>query len=98
MQPTREAPSMTSYTITAAAIECYTDALGQFEHLLGGLTHEEMQRVTHGELEALVQSEGGELLRRLMQGHFDQRSAEEPVHEQHRRMSGLCLNKRQGTN
>ena len=72
---------MTSYTITATAIEHYADALAQFEHLLGRLTHEENQRLTHGELESMVQAEGGELLRRLIQGHFDQRSAEEPIRE-----------------
>jgi hypothetical protein len=49
---------MKSYTITAAAIEHYADALAQFEHLLGRLTHEETQRVTHGELEAMVQAVG----------------------------------------
>ncbi len=72
---------MTSYPITATAIEHYADALAQFEHLLGRLTHEETQRVTHGELEALVQAQGSELLRRLIQGHLDQRSAEEPMRE-----------------
>ena len=72
---------MTSYAITAAAIEHYADALAQFEHLLGRLTHENSQRVTHGELEAMVQAEGGELLRRLIQGHLDQRSVEEPLRE-----------------
>ena len=72
---------MTSYTVTAAAIEYYTEALGQFEQLLGRLTHKETQRMTHGELEALVQSDGNELLRRLIQGHFDQRGAEEPIRE-----------------
>ena len=72
---------MTSYTVTAAAIEYYTEALGQFEQLLGRLTHKETQRMTHGELEALVQSGGNELLRRLIQGHFDQRGAEEPIRE-----------------
>jgi hypothetical protein len=72
---------MTSYPITAAAIEYYTDALAQFQHLLSRLTGEETQRMTHGELEALVQSDGNELLRQLMQGHFDQRGAEEPVRE-----------------
>ena len=35
---------MTSYAITATAIESYADALAQFEHLLGRLTHEETQR------------------------------------------------------
>ncbi len=72
---------MTSYAIAATAIEHYADVLAQFEHLLGRLTHEETQRVTHGELEALVQAEGGELLRRMIQGHLDQRSAQEPIRE-----------------
>ena len=72
---------MKSYTITATAIEHYADSLAQFEHLLGRLTHEETQRMAHGELEAMVQAEGGELLRRMIQGHFDQRGAEEPIRE-----------------
>jgi hypothetical protein len=72
---------MTSYTITAGAIEHYADALAQFEHLLGRLTGEEAHQATHGELEAMVQAEGGELLRRLIQGHLDQRGREEPMRE-----------------
>lgn len=72
---------MKSYTLTATAIEHYANALAQVEHLLDRLTHEENQRLTHGELESMVQAEGGELLRRLIQGHLDQRSAEEPVRE-----------------
>jgi hypothetical protein len=72
---------MTSYTISAAAIEHYMDALEQLEHLLGRLTHEETQRMTHGEVESLVQLEEVELLRRMIQGYFDQRSAEEPIRE-----------------
>ena len=35
----------------------------------------------HGEVEALVKAEGSELLRRMIQGYFDQRSAEEPIRE-----------------
>ena len=70
---------MTSYAITATGIEHYADALGQFEHLLGRLTGKEAQRATHGELEALVQAEGSELLRRLIQGHLDQRGSEEAL-------------------
>jgi hypothetical protein len=72
---------MTSYTISSGAIEHYTAAHEQFEHLLGRLMHEETQGMRHGEVESLVQTEGGELLRRMIQGHFDQRSAEEQVRE-----------------
>jgi hypothetical protein len=70
---------MTSYTIAAPAIEFYADSVAQFEHLLGRLTHTEAQRMNHGELEAIVQAEGSELLRRMVQGHLDQRSAQEPI-------------------
>ena len=72
---------MTSYPISTAAIEYYTDAREQFEHLLGRLMHEETQGMMHGEVETLVKAEGGELLRRVIQGYFDQRSAEEPIRE-----------------
>jgi len=72
---------MTSYASTAGAIEHYADALSQFEHLLGRLTGEEAQRASHGELEAMVQAQGSELLRRLIQGHLDQRAHEEPLRE-----------------
>jgi hypothetical protein len=72
---------MTSYAITASAIEHYADAVGHFESLLGKLADQENQQLTHGELETLVHIEGSELLRRLIQGHLDQRSAEEPILE-----------------
>jgi len=72
---------MTSYTIAARLIAYYTGAVAQFERLLGRLTHEETQGVTHGEPEAMVQAQGSELLRRLIQGHLEQRSAQEPICE-----------------
>ena len=72
---------MTSYPISTAAIEHYTEAREQFEHLLGRLMHEEAQAMTHGEVETVVKADGGELLRRIIQGYFNQRSAEEPIRE-----------------
>jgi hypothetical protein len=72
---------MPSYAITAGAIEHYVDAVMQFEHLLSRLSGEESRQFTHGELEAIVQTEGNELLRRLIQGHLDQRGREEPLRE-----------------
>jgi hypothetical protein len=72
---------MRADTIAATAIEHYTDAVAHFEHLLGRLMDDETQRLTHGEVEALVHTEGDELLRRLTQGYLDQRSAEERVQE-----------------
>jgi hypothetical protein len=37
--------------------------------------------LTYGEVESFVQLEGLELLRRMIQGYFDPRSAEEPIRE-----------------
>lgn len=87
---------MSSYAITAGAIEHYADALGQFQSLLGRLGDEENQRLTHGELEAMVHTEGNELLRRLIQGHLDQRSVEEPVHERVVGEDGVARTHRRG--
>ncbi len=59
---------MTSYAIPAGAIEHYGEACEQFERLLGRLAGEQAQRASHGEVEAMVQAEGNELLRRLLKG------------------------------
>lgn len=72
---------MTCFPISTDAIEHYADAREQFEQLLGRLMHEETQALRHGEVENLVQKEGEKLLRRMLQGYFDQRSAEEQVRE-----------------
>lgn len=91
---------MASYPISTAAIEHYAPAREQFEHLLGRLMDEETQALRHGDVESLVKTQGGELLRRMLQGYFDQRSAEEPIRERvvgkdgavrpHRRNRSLC--------
>ena len=73
---------MTSYPISSTTIEThYLDACEQFEHLVGRLKHADAQKLTHGEVEAVIHSEGMELLRRLTQGYLDQRSAQELVRE-----------------
>jgi hypothetical protein len=74
---------MPSYPNPSAEIDShYVDAREQFEHLVGTLKHPDAQGLTHGEVEAVIQSEGMELLRRLTQGYVDQRSAQEPIREQ----------------
>ena len=73
---------MTSYPISNATIEThYVDACEQFENLVGRLKHADAQKLMHGEVEAVIHSEGMELLRRLTQGYLDQRSAQEPSRE-----------------
>jgi hypothetical protein len=74
---------MPSYPNPSAEIDThYVDACEQFEHLVGRLKHPDAQELTHGEVEAVIHSEGMELLRRLTQGYLDQRSAQEPIQEQ----------------
>ena len=52
-------------------------ACEQFEKLLGELRSESARVLEHGEVELLIVREGNELLRRLMQGYLDQRTAAE---------------------
>jgi hypothetical protein len=83
MQSTLETPSMPSCPNPSAEIDThYVDAREQFEQLVGTLKHPDAQGLTHGEVEAVIQREGMELLRRLTQGYVDQRSAQEPIREQ----------------
>jgi hypothetical protein len=70
---------MRSYGISSPHRECYAQAITQFEYLLTTLAGEQVQGATHGEVEALVQKQGNELLLRLLQGHMDQRAREEPL-------------------
>ncbi len=71
---------MTSYPICNDAIEPhYVAACEQFAHLIDRLSQADAQTLTHGDVEALIHTEGTELLRRLTQGHLDQRSAQEPL-------------------
>ncbi len=73
---------MTSYPIFNDTIDPhYSDAYKHFEYLVGRLNDEETQKLTHGEVEDLIHTEGMELLRRLNQGYLDQRSTQEPLRE-----------------
>lgn len=73
---------MTAYPICTDAIETYyADACEQFWQLLGRLKDARSQTLTHGEVEALIHADGMELLRRLIQGYFAERSAQEPIRD-----------------
>ena len=69
-----------AYALTRA--DAYAPAHEHFEHLIAQLHSPEVHQMTHSELEALLEVEGRELLRRLFQAHVDERSpgiAAEPV-------------------
>ena len=71
---------MPAYT-RASGFDEFVAAQEPFEKLLGELRTESTRILEHGEVESLIVREGKELLRRLMQGHLDQRSAAEEKRE-----------------
>lgn len=54
--------------------DAYASAHEHFEHLITQLHSPEVHQMTHSELEALLEVEGREWLRRLFQAHVDERS------------------------
>ena len=69
-----------AYALTRA--DAYAPAHEHFEHLIAPLHSPEVHQMTHSDLEALLEVEGREWLRRLFQAHVDERSpgiAAEPV-------------------
>src|SRR5438045_7216335 len=55
----------------------FLPAREHFEGLISRLDGEETRRMTHADVERLLQTEGTELLRRLFQGHLDSRGVGE---------------------
>jgi hypothetical protein len=71
---------MTSYRTPATEIEShFTPARGELETLIEQLEAPEANELDHRSAEELIWSGGQELLRRLMQGYFDQRREHETV-------------------
>src|SRR5712692_9725471 len=67
---------MLAYAVapTLTATDAYTAAHEKFAHLIAHLRSPEAQQMTHSDLEGLLEVEGRELLRRLLQAHLDERS------------------------
>jgi len=75
---------MSKHTKYEAQVEgnSYAAAQAKFEEIVEQLRQEPAQTMRHDEIEGLVETAGRELLRRLVQGHMDERSqrrASEPV-------------------
>jgi hypothetical protein len=73
LRPNQEPLQMREYTDSAEFDE-FRAAREQFDQLVGELKGENAKALELGEAEALVEREGTELLRRLLQGHLDRRS------------------------
>ena len=56
--------------------EYFQQAHEQYQKLIETLTEEQTQEWEHGEIESYINNSGTELLRRLLQGHLDLRSAQ----------------------
>jgi len=67
---------MSAHAVTqkSAVAEAYLSAYEQFDSIITQLRSPQTQRMTHSELESLLETEGRELLRRLLQAHLDERS------------------------
>lgn len=58
--------------------EEFSGAFEQFTDVVTQLRSDQSQHLDHGQVEQLLETEGRELLRRLLQGHLDYRAATEP--------------------
>jgi hypothetical protein len=71
-------------------LAAFTAARGLFESLVGDLADRSADRLTHGELEAMIGRRGREVMRELLQGHMDLRSIREPQLKQITDVSGVA--------
>jgi len=67
---------MRAYQIESIC-EAFRAACDQFESLIETLNGEAARRMEHGQVEALIQERGTEVLRLLLQGHLDVRATRE---------------------
>ncbi|MEN8131998.1 MAG: hypothetical protein ABFS45_17815 [Pseudomonadota bacterium] len=72
---------MTQAYFISRGLDEFAAAREQFAQFSEALQSEPNLEREHGEIEALIWQEGNELLRRLLQGHLDLRSALEPKRE-----------------
>lgn len=70
-----------AYTIVSSLDE-FRAAREQFGYLVNKLQSEETAALEHGDVESLIDEEGTEVLRRLLQGYVDLRAAREVRREQ----------------
>ena len=68
------APAAAPETPAAETPAAYIAAYEKFDHLVSRLRSPQTQRMTHSALEQLLETEGRELLRRLLQAHLADRA------------------------
>jgi len=71
----------TEYNNSDQNFDEFSSAKKQFIFLTEGL-RDRVKGIEHGDLEELLDKEGKELLRRILQGHLERLAQEEPVHDE----------------
>jgi len=66
----------------------FDEAKKQFKFLTGGI-YERVKNMEHGEIESLLNMEGTELIRLILQGHLSRLANEEPLHDEVAGSDGL---------
>lgn len=66
-----------AYT-TSDAWDMFSHAFEQFSDMITQLRADASRQLEHGQVEQFLDTEGRELLRRLLQGHLDYRAAHAP--------------------
>jgi hypothetical protein len=74
--------------------EMFSPAFEQFSDVVTQLRSDESRQLEHGQVEQLLEKEGRELLRRLFQGHLDDRAANETDWESLEGADGLIRRQR----
>jgi hypothetical protein len=67
--------------LISQSLDEFAAAREQFAHLVSELQSGDALGMEHGEVEKLISEQGNELLRRLLQGHFDLRASREVKRE-----------------
>ena len=86
-------------TTNSNNLECFDAARNVLENLITTLLSQQLLHTEHGKVEQLINKEGHELMRLLLQGHLDERARQETqykavkngncIHTQKRRLRPL---------
>jgi len=70
-------------------VECFDAAKNVFENLITTLLSQQLLHTKNGKVEQLINKEGHELMRLLLQGHLDERARQETQYKAVK--NGNCL-------
>lgn len=77
LEPCREEEPVVERYDSAAGVDCFAAVKNTFNYLVGQLAGPQAVSLTHDRLEELLEQQGRELLRQLLQAHLDLRARSE---------------------